>query len=42
VAGTVTVAWLIEESKSFETDFDERLNWKSVLFAAKAGLLPVP
>jgi hypothetical protein len=42
VAGTVTVAWLIEESKSFETDFDERLNWKSILFAAKAGLLPVP
>jgi hypothetical protein len=42
VAGTVTVAWLIEETKSFETDFDQRLNWKSILIAAKAGLLPVP
>lgn len=42
VAGTVTIAWLIEESKSFETDFDEKLNWKTVLFLAKAGLLPVP
>ena len=24
------------------SDFDEKLNWKTVLFAAKAGLLPVP
>ena len=42
VAGTVTVAWLIEESKSFETDFEEKLNWKTVVFAVKAGLVPVP
>jgi hypothetical protein len=42
VAGTVTVAWLLEESKSFETDFEEKLNWKSILFLAKAGLVPVP
>ena len=43
VAGSVTVAWAIEESKSFETDFDVRpLNWKVIAAAAKLGLLPVP
>jgi hypothetical protein len=42
VAGTVTVAWAIEETKSFETDFDVQVNWKVIAAAAKLGLLPVP
>lgn len=42
VAGTVTLAWAIKKSKSFETDFDVKVDWKVILFAAKAGLLPVP
>jgi hypothetical protein len=42
VAGTVTLAWAIEASKSFETDFETRVNWKLAFAAAKAGLLPVP
>ena len=42
VAGTVTVAWVIDERKSFSTDFDTDVNWKTALLAAKAGLLPVP
>jgi hypothetical protein len=42
VAGTVTVAWAIEKSKSFETDFNVRINWKTALLMYKAGLLPVP
>ena len=42
VAGTVTLAWAIKKSKSFETDFDVKVDWKLALFVAKAGLLPVP
>jgi hypothetical protein len=42
VAGTVTVAWLVEERKSFRTHFDVDVDWKMLLVAAKAGLLPVP
>jgi len=41
VAGTVTLAWAIKKSKSFETDFDVDVDWKLVLFAAKAGFLPL-
>lgn len=42
IAGTVTVAWLVEERKSFHTSFDVDVDWKTALLAAKAGLLPVP
>ena len=42
VAGTVTVAWAIQKSKSFETDFNVNVNWKTALLIWKAGLLPVP
>lgn len=42
VAGTVTLAWAIKESKSFETDFNVDVTWKTALAAAKFGLLPVP
>ena len=42
VSGTVTLAWAIEKSKSFETDFNVAVDWKLALAAAKAGLLPVP
>ena len=42
VAGTVTVAWLIEERKSFTTSFDVDVDWKTAALIAKAGLLPVP
>ena len=42
VAGTVTFAWAIEESKSFETDFDVDVDWKTAFAAYKAGLMPVP
>jgi len=42
VAGTVTVAWVVDERKSFSTEFDTDVNWKTALLAAKAGLLPVP
>jgi len=42
VAGTVTVAWLVDERKSFRTQFDVDVDWKMALLAAKAGLLPVP
>lgn len=42
VSGTVTVAWLIEERKSFRTQFDVDVDWKMALLAAKAALLPIP
>lgn len=42
VAGTVTLAWLVEERKSFRTHFDVDVDWKMLLLAAKAGVLPVP
>jgi hypothetical protein len=38
----VTVAWLIEERKSFTTSFDVDVDWKLALLIAKSGLLPVP
>lgn len=42
VAGTVTLVWAIEESKSFETDFDVDVDWKTAVAVYKAGLMPVP
>ncbi|MFF4321248.1 hypothetical protein [Streptomyces sp. NPDC001568] len=42
VAGTVTVAWAIKKRKSFHTTFDVVVDWKTLLVAAKAGILPVP
>ena len=42
VAGTVTLVWAIEETKSFETDFDVNLDWKTAVAVYKAGLMPVP
>jgi hypothetical protein len=42
VAGTVTLVWAIEESKSFETDFDVDVDWKTAFAVYKAGLMPVP
>lgn len=42
VAGTVTLAWMLEERRSFRTHFDVKVDWTLLLVAAKAGLLPVP
>jgi len=42
VAGTVTAVWLVDERKSFRTQFDVNVDWKMLLLAAEAGLLPVP
>jgi hypothetical protein len=42
IAGTVTVAWLVDERKSFRAQYDVDVDWKMLLVAAKAGLLPVP
>jgi hypothetical protein len=42
VAGTVTAVWVVDERKSFRTQFDVNVDWKMLLLAAKAGLLPVP
>ena len=42
VAGTVTVAWLVDERKSFSTDYDVDVDWKTALLLVKAGLVPVP
>src|SRR5262249_9362246 len=42
VAGSVTVAWLIEERKSFTTQFEPNLNWTTIFAADEFGLLPVP
>jgi Fis family transcriptional regulator len=42
VAGTVTLAWLVEERKSFRTHYDVDVDWKMALVAAKTCVLPVP
>jgi hypothetical protein len=42
VAGSVTVAWLVDERKSFTTSFDVDVDWKTALLLVKTGLLPVP
>ncbi|MFF2236324.1 hypothetical protein [Streptomyces anulatus] len=42
VAGTVTLAWAVKKRKSFHTTYDVELDWETLLFAAKAGILPAP
>jgi hypothetical protein len=42
IAGTVTVAWLVDERKSFRTHFDVKVGWELALLAAKEAILPVP
>jgi len=42
IAGTVTVAWLVDERKSFRTHFDVQVGWELALVALKTYLLPVP
>lgn len=42
VSGSVQVAWVIDERKSWQANFDVNVGWKLLLVAAKSGLLPVP
>ena len=42
IAGTVTVAWLVDERKSFRTHYDVQVGWELALVAVKTAILPVP
>jgi hypothetical protein len=42
ISGSVQVAWVLDERKSWEAQFDVNVGWELVLAAANAGLLPVP
>jgi hypothetical protein len=42
ISGSVQVAWVIDERKSWDAQFDVKVGWQLLLVAAKAGLLPVP
>jgi hypothetical protein len=42
ISGSVQVAWVIDERKSWQVQFDVTVGWKQILAAAKLGLLPVP
>jgi hypothetical protein len=42
ISGSVQVAWVIDERKSWQADFDVKVGWTALLGLAKAGLLPVP
>ena len=42
IAGTVTLAWLVDERKSFRTHFDVQVGWELALAAVKEYFLPVP
>jgi hypothetical protein len=42
IAGTVTVAWLVDERKSFRTHYDVDVDWETALLLAKVAVLPVP
>ena len=42
VSGSVQVAWVIDERKSWEAQFDVKVGWELILAAVKSGLSPVP
>ena len=42
ISGSVQVAWVVDERKSWEAQFDVTVNWELLLIAVKTGLLPVP
>jgi hypothetical protein len=42
VSGSVQVAWVIDERKSWEAQFDVNVGWQMILAGMKMGLLPVP
>jgi hypothetical protein len=42
ISGSIQVAWVVDERKSWEAQFDVNVGWQLIGAAAKLGLLPVP